>query len=73
MEVIMLTKPGCARCLLAKPKLSLLGVSFVEEQATLDRLKSVGLTEKDIPGFIIDSIGFTYPAAMLELKDRTSE
>jgi glutaredoxin len=71
--VVVLTKPGCVKCLAAKPKLQMMGVSFSEEIATIEKLSSVGLTEVDLPGFVIDGVGYTYPAAMAELKKRISK
>jgi len=73
MDVTILTKPGCVRCLAAKPKMSILGVPYVEELATLGRLTMAGLTEFDIPGFIIDGKGYTYPEAMAKLKRQVTQ
>ena len=73
MNITLLTKPGCARCFSAKAKLSILDLTYEEEDATQERIKSLGLTESDIPSFVIDGKGYTYPEAMAELKNRDSK
>lgn len=68
LNITILTKPGCPKCLSAKSKLGLMGLKYSEETATIHKMMEFGLNDTDIPAIVIDGKGYTYPAAMAFLK-----
>ena len=69
LNITILTKVACPKCMSAKSKMALMDLKYSEEPVTANRLKELGLGPEDIPAFVIDGEGFTYPAAMAVLKE----
>lgn len=63
MQVQVITKAGCARCLLAKDKLKRLGVEYTEI------LAGPGHTG-EAPIIVIEGVHYSYADAMRVLKER---
>lgn len=63
MQVQVITKIGCARCLLAKDKLKRLGVEYT------DILAGPGHVG-EVPMIVIEGIHYSYADAMRVLKER---
>lgn len=69
LNITILTKAACPKCLAAKSKLAMMGLGYAEERVTLEKLQDLNLTDTDIPAFVIEGKGYTYPAAMALLKE----
>lgn len=69
MDIDVLTKPGCGKCLAAKGKLQLMKLSYTEHKATEERLAHYGMQEANLPVIVIDDCAYDYPGAMKVLKE----
>lgn len=66
MDIMIVSKPGCPRCLLAKDKLNRMGFSF-REVAVEDA--EIEVQDIEFPVLLLDGIRHTYPSAMARLKE----
>jgi glutaredoxin len=65
VEIVLVSKPGCPRCLLAKDKLHRMNLPY-----RMGNLGDIGPVEDtDFPVFLIDGERYSYPAAMARLKE----